>query len=656
MTVTASAVASAALVLLSLVITFTLPPAWRPVPPVIPDTAAGMMFPIVAAFLIAHRPRLVTAWLMCAGGLMCALNVAATALMLRAAADGHLALAGYLRYPAIAGWAFGGLLLAILAPLYSPDGRLPSPGWRWVAWLGIGLRTLEVVRDVVRPTSAATTHPYGRIIPNPLEIPALAPYFGTITHVTASGVAVVVVAALLSLGVRFRRSDGVVRRQIAWPALAFAVYVVFLMMFFLGGPDFWLPVTVWTGLLPFAIAFAVMRYRLYGIDTVISRTVVTAGLLATVGAVYFGAGAVSSLVVSGYHPVGGLAAALFAGAFFQPMRRALQRSVDRMLYGSVGDPRLLAERLTQELRRADPAEALTSVITVVRDGLGVTGTAVEVTDGQPRYLESGVVGTDPRRIPLVWHGELVGSLLIGPQGPRRFAVAHDDRVLATLTPYAADVAHAVRMAANLQRSRERILTAREEERRRLRRDLHDGLGQTLSSMAMTINIARVTLKDSVKAADRLLVDLRTGMDAVGGDIRELVYGLRPPALDDLGLEGAIRALAGGGPPTTQVTVSGDLAELPAAVEVAVYRIVQEALTNIHKHARAGTAQVEVARTDALRVRISDDGAGLPSTVRAGVGTASMRERAAELGGTCTTTSSPGGGTVVEALIPLPSNA
>ncbi|MBE3008784.1 sensor histidine kinase [Microbispora sp. NEAU-D428] len=353
--------------------------------------------------------------------------------------------------------------------------------------------------------------------------------------------------------------------------------------------------------------------------------------------------------------VGVLAAGL-SGSLLPRVWRALRHRTQRMPYGGAGDPRLLAEALVDRLRQAGPAEALASVVATLHDGLGVTGVAVEVTDGLPGPLECGDVGPDPRRIPLVWHGELVGSLLIGPRGPRRFALAHD-RVLAALAPYAADAAHAVRVSADLRRSRERVLAAREEERRRIRRDLHDGLGQTLSTMAMTINMARITLQDSAKA-DSLLADLRTGMDAVAGDIRRLVYGLRPPALDDLGLEGAIRALAGEGPPATRVTVSGDLAGLPSAVETAVYRIVQEALTNVRRHARAGAAEVEVevTRTGTVRVRISDDGAGLPPAARAGVGTTSMRERAAEFGGTCAITSRTGGGTVVEALIPLPVDA
>ncbi|OPG11323.1 sensor histidine kinase [Microbispora sp. GKU 823] len=352
--------------------------------------------------------------------------------------------------------------------------------------------------------------------------------------------------------------------------------------------------------------------------------------------------------------VGVLAAGL-SGSLLPRVWRVLRHRTQRMPYGGAGDPRLLAEELVDRLRQAGPVEALASVVAALHDGLGVTGVAVEVTDGLPGPLECGDVGADPRRIPLVWHGELVGSLLIGSRGPRRFSLAHD-RVLAALAPYAADAAHAVRVSADLRRSRERVLAAREEERRRIRRDLHDGLGQTLSTMAMTINMARVMLKDSAPAADTLLADLRTGMDAVAGDIRRLVYGLCPPALDDLGLEGAIRGLAGEGPPAIRVTVSGDLAGLPPAVETAVYRIVQEALTNVRRHARAGAAEVEVTRTGTLRVRISDDGAGLPPAARAGVGTASMRERAAELGGTCALTSRPGGGTVVEALIPLPVGA
>ncbi|KAA9379733.1 sensor histidine kinase [Microbispora cellulosiformans] len=710
----AMAAVALGLTLLGVVVQLRLPAEWQPHPAIPPDAGIALTFPATGAFLVSRRPRLIMAWLMCAGGLLGSVNVAFTAFSFHWASQGEMGAAIAARAVYLVGWAVAGLMLAVLLPLYSPDGRLPSRGWRAVVVLGVLTTVFLIVMGLVRPDPDPADYPWPEVIHNPLEIRALAPYYQSLWMAPQVLVQVCVVAALASLALRMRRADPATRRQIAWPLLFFAVYVLLYLL----GMSASVAATLWTALIPPSILFAVLRYRLYGIDTVISRTFVAAGLLVGVSAVYFGAGALSSLVVFGYHQVAGLAAALFAGAFFQPLRRALQRVVDRALYGPVGDPALLAERLTQEVRRADPADALASVVTVVRDGLAVEGVAVEIADGSPRYVESGHVGPSPREVPLVWHGEPVGRLLVGPPGARRFAAAHDERVLATLLPYVADVAHAVRMAADLQRSRERILAAREEERRRLRRDLHDGLGQTLGAMAMTINIARMSLTRSPSTADGLLRDLRVGMDAVAGDIRELVYGLRPPALDDLGLAGAVRALAeetlpagGSGheedaPAPVDVTVraEGDLAGLPAAVEVAVYRIVQEALNNVRRHARATRVQVEVTRTGAepgteaeteaaagpgaearpgagaaagsgtgaaagpgaevragagaedgggeLRVRITDDGIGLPARLRAGVGMSSMRERAAELGGSCTVTAPDIGGTVVEARFPL----
>ncbi|TMR89937.1 sensor histidine kinase [Nonomuraea basaltis] len=651
----AMAVVSPILGLAALLIWAGLPPEWMPSTTVSPQSAVTLTFPAVGAFLIHHRPRLNMAWLMCAGGLAGAVSDFSRALMFRAAADGDLAFAGWLRLPANVGWAVCGVTLAMLLPLYSPGGRLPSRRWRLVLLLGLAAITAELLHRVFRaPPVRSADYPFPAVIPNALQIPALTPFSETIMVVAWTGIYASMVLAALSLVLRLRLADPVGKRQIGWPLLAFSGYIVFLVAGTFVPVLIW-PAIVWAAAIPFAVAFSVMRYRLYAIDTVISRAFVAAGLVAVVSGVYFGAGTLSSLLVSGYGQVAGVAAALFAGGFFQPLRRALQRAVDRLLYGAVGDPGVLAERLTQAVRRGDPANALTSVLGVLRDGLAVEGVAVEVADGEPRYVENGRVGEDPREVPLIWHGERVGRLLVGPPGPRRFPAAHNERVLATLTPYAADVAHAVRMAADLQRSRERILTTREEERRRLRRDLHDGLGQTLSAMAMTINMARIRLKNSPETADELLGELHAGMSAVTGDIRELVYGLRPPALDDLGLARAVRELAGQSSPDTavEVEVEGSLQDLPAAVEVAVYRIVQEALTNIRKHADASLARIVLQRErPVLRVLISDDGKGLPKSYRSGVGLGSMRERAAELGGICVVGGEPGAGTRVEVMLPL----
>ncbi|MDF5755650.1 sensor histidine kinase [Spongiactinospora sp. TRM90649] len=643
------AVAGAVMTTAAVLIAAQLPLAWKPQTPLFPDHAAGLMFPAVGAFVVAHRPRLLIGWLMAGGGLGCAVNVFCMALMLSSASSGDLESAGYYRIVGVVGWALGGGVLAGLVPLYSPDGRLPSRRWRPVAAFALAVTVTEGIRAAVRPTPPLTGYRLPQVIPNPLAIEALGPYNRAIQDFTMTGTLAAVVVALASLVLRFLLGDPTTRRQIAWPLAAFAGYVVFLLL----GQDFWLPGSLWTGLLPIAIAFAVLRYRLYGIDTVISRTVVITGVVVIVGAVYFGVGGLAGMLVSGYDRVAGLGAALCTGVFFQPLVARLRRLTDLMMYGRHGDPRDLARRLAREIGATDPRGALVAVTEAVRDALGVTGVAVE-----PRGVpgaEAGRVGPSFREVPLVWHGEPVGRMLLGPPGPRRFASAYNDRLIRVLTPYVADVGHAVLMAADLQSSRERMLNAREEERRRLRRDLHDGLGQALANMSMSITVARSSLRGSPESADRLLIDLRSGMDSVSQEIRELVYGLRPPSLDDLGLAGAVRALAGeAGLPVT-VTADGLPECLPAAMEVAVYRIVQEALTNVRKHSRARTAAVTVRhspRRNALVITVRDDGRGLPPGHRPGVGFSSMRERAAELGGSCTITSQRRG-VQVTAVLPLP---
>ncbi|MER7369430.1 sensor histidine kinase [Nonomuraea wenchangensis] len=633
----------------------SVPREWAPWPPFVPDHAAGLAFPLTGAFLIRHRPRLRLAWVMCVGGLGSSVAVMAVGLQNASAAGGDLESAGWLRVVAVAGWAVAACTLASLLPLLSPDDRLPSRRWLAVAVLSVAANLAEGVRNAVRP--APLTQRYPEVIPNPLAVEALAPYNASLQAGLTLVINGCVVLGVLSLVGRMRRAAPAGRRQIAWPLSAFVVYTAFVLL----GPDYWALATVWTALIPVAIAFAVLRHRLYGIDTVISRTVVATGLVVTVGAVYFGVSALAGLVLSDYDQIAGLAATLAAGALFQPLRARLRRMTDAMLYGRHGRPEELARRLTIEVGAREPANALAAVTSVVRDGLGVTGVVVEVggaadAAGEPgraeMRVELGVAGAKPRVVPLVWHGEPVGRMLVGPPGPRRFSAAYTERLIGAAVPYVADVAHAVLMAADLQRSRERILTAREEERRRLRRDLHDGLGMALTNMAMSLSIARINLREAPSAADALLLDLRTGMDAVSQEVRELVYGLRPPTLDDLGLAGAVRALAAEPGPPVEVVVEGETDDLPAAVEVAAYRIAQEALTNVRKHAAAGHVTVTLARSaGALVVRVRDDGKGLPAARRSGVGFASMRERAAELGGTCLITS-PGTGTQVEAALPL----
>ncbi|MFC6886060.1 MULTISPECIES: sensor histidine kinase [Actinomadura] len=227
-----------------------------------------------------------------------------------------------------------------------------------------------------------------------------------------------------------------------------------------------------------------------------------------------------------------------------------------------------------------------------------------------------------------------------------------------VTAHLASLPRHLRLAADLQRSRERILATREEERRRLRRDLHDGLGPTLASLAMSLDAARITLAGEPERMEPLLAELRDRVAEAVGEIRDLAHGLRPPALDDLGLVAAIESVAEGCCERVDVRFDGSPAELPAAVEVAAFRIVEEALGNVRRHARESTAMVLLSRDTELHVMVADSGPGLPDAARNGGqarpwgGLATMREYAAEVGGSCAITSRASGGTLVTARLPL----
>ncbi|WP_051712581.1 sensor histidine kinase [Spirillospora albida] len=238
----------------------------------------------------------------------------------------------------------------------------------------------------------------------------------------------------------------------------------------------------------------------------------------------------------------------------------------------------------------------------------------------------------------------------------RVAVLAGAFTAGAVAAHVATIPHLLRLTSDLQRSRERILASHEEERRRLRNDLHDGLGPTLASLAMSLDAARLTLAGEPERMDPVLSDVRDRIATAVGEIRDLAHGLRPPALDDLGLVAAIESFAEGCCERVDVRFDGDAADLPAAVEVAAYRIVQEALTNIRLHAPKGTALVHLGRDDAdLHVMVADSGPGPPLNghPRPRRGLAAMKEWAAELGGSCSITPRVGGGTVVTARLPLP---
>jgi len=348
---------------------------------------------------------------------------------------------------------------------------------------------------------------------------------------------------------------------------------------------------------------------------------------------------------------------------FSPLRARLQALVNRVMYGERDDPYAALSRLADRLDATlTPDEVLPAIVDSVTSALRSPYAAIEVStgDGPPRVAAArGTLpaGAVPLRVPVTASGVHVGELVVAPRRPTEAFNDADRRLLAGLAHHAGAAVHAADLTTQLQQSRERLVTAREEERRRIRRDLHDGLGPALAGIAMQLDAARRHMRSDPDTAGQLLQHLREQTQAAIADIRRLVYELRPPALDDLGLAGALAqhaascSTAGG----LRVSVGADpgLPALPAAVEVAAYRIATEAVTNVTRHAGARTVTVTLTVTEGmLHVEVTDDGRGISPANRAGVGLTSMRERAEELGGSCTVRPRPGGGSIVSAQLPL----
>ena len=475
-----------------------------------------------------------------------------------------------------------------------------------------------------------------------------------------------------------RVSDPPRRQQTKWVvfgvAVAVAGQVVFplLVEFFpsltrRGSAALLYELTQFTGVtlsylfIPVTIGIAILQYRLWEIDVVINRTLVYGALSASVVGLYVlvVGGLGSILRVQGNLLVSILAAGLVA-VLFGPLRDRLQRGVDRLLYGERDDPYAVLSRLGQRLEVSLVPEAtLSTIVETVAQALKLPYAAISLErDGE--FVTAAKYGKrvgEPLTLPLAYQTEPVGRLVLAPRSPGEAFSPADKRLLEDIARQAGVAAHALRLNADLLRSRERLVTAREEERRRLRRDLHDGLGAQLAGLHVQTGVLRNLIPRDSVAADELVVELRGELRVAIADIRRLVHDLRPPALDELGLESALRRLAErygvqGEGLRVYVEMPEGLPPLPAAVEVAVYRISQEALTNVVRHAQAKECVVRLAVSEGLRLEITDDGIGLPEGHAASVGLLSMRERAAELGGRCAIERVPAGGTRVLVQLPL----
>jgi signal transduction histidine kinase len=411
---------------------------------------------------------------------------------------------------------------------------------------------------------------------------------------------------------------------------------------------------------PMLIAVAILRYGAFDFDVVIRRSVVYGGLTVAVVAVYVvvatGLGAV--LGAAGAFATSLLATGITALAAL-PIRDGLQRAANRLIYGDRDEPVRAIRRLGDRLEASvDPESMPRIVVDAVADALKLPYVGLELGTGAAMRL-AAERGNRPERVvdrPLTFRGDPIGRLIVAARAPGEPLAPSDLRLLDDLARQIGVAAHAALLTEDLRASRERLVTAREEERRRLRRDLHDGLGPALAAIGMRAGAAESLVRDDPERAARLLAELQAEVSAAVVDVRRLVDALRPPAIDEVGLVGALRLAAdrleSPGSPRLEVEADGGLPDLPAAVEVAAYRIGTEAMTNAVRHAAAATCSLRLVGGDDLTVVVEDDGRGIPTEHRTGVGLVSMRERAAELGGECRVEPRPGGGTRVVARLPL----
>jgi signal transduction histidine kinase len=412
---------------------------------------------------------------------------------------------------------------------------------------------------------------------------------------------------------------------------------------------------------PALVAAAIIRHRAFDIDVVVRRSLVYGSLTLAVVATYaLTAGALTAALGGGSGFASSLLATGVAAVVALPLRDALQRGVSRWVYGDRDEPVQAIRRLGERLALvADHALVPGVVVDTVADALRLPYVGLELTNGSAARLVAER-GARPAQLidrPLTFQGRAVGRLLVAPRDPADPLSAADLRLLDDLSQHVAVAADAARLTDDLRASRERIVTGREEERRRLRRDLHDGLGPALAGIGMRAEAAQALLHEDSAAAARLLGELHAESAQAIAEIRRLVDGLRPPAIDEVGLMGALRLAAerlrAPGAPAVTVEAGGPLPLLPAAVEVAAYRIAVEGLTNAIRHAGATTVRLRLDAAADLTVIVEDDGHGAAAASVAGVGIASMHERAAELGGSCDVQTRPGGGTRVVARLPLP---
>jgi two-component system NarL family sensor kinase len=624
--------------------------------------AVGVTGVAVGGFVAFRRPEHPLGWILLVGSAFSFVSFAGYSVLnwMFVHTPERIGLAKVILHSSIWGWIVTRGSFVVLAPLVFPTGW---PRARWER----ALFALAVSAIAVTCAAHSRLWTFEYFDGAPATGTArlaewVEPWAARVTYVLA-------LVALVSMAARVLRSERSERRRhlpFAAGLLVLAVPTLNSLYADAFGHGLW-PATDWLEVwamvaLPVVLAVAVLRHGALDIDVVVRRTTVYAVVIAVAAAVYVSVVAVFSVFVQHGSGAGPVVATGLVALVVLPARAWADGVVSRRLFGNRDAPFEVITALGARLEQAPiGGEGLELVAETLRVQLRVPFVAVELIgpDSVVETAAAGSPGPPVERFPLVYQGVDLGWLVVAQRGGRDSFRPSERALLAAFARQAGVVAHNVALAQALLQSRAVLVQTREEERRRIRRDLHDGLGPTLATVSLSLGAAAERLDGDPELAV-LLRDLETEVQHSIADIRRLVYDLRPPVLDDLGLVGALRGqaaqLSQGDLVRDRVAIdveaSGTDADLPSAVELAAYRVAVEAMTNVVRHANASRCVVAIERNHQLVVRVEDDGVGIPADTPRGVGLRSMRERVVELGGALRLERRLPAGTTVWAAFPL----
>jgi signal transduction histidine kinase len=543
-------------------------------------------------------------------------------------------LAGWTWFPSLA------LPVAVLPSIY-PEGFPGSRGRRALLVLGAAGVAGTCLALAASPDTPADTVP-GLAFPVPQPPGWFAVAFSALTVIA---LVTSIVGGLAEATYRAFRSGPPRRQQLLWLLVPLVPYV---LGYFVTLP-LWLPGYALVGV---AVAVGVLRYRLLDIHVVVRRTLLYVPLVALVFLVVAGVStAVARVAPDGPLPL--LGAAVGVAVLVGPVTGWLRRLVDRRLLGLRADPVAAANEVADVGLRDSRSDPLATALGAAVSAVGV-GYAAVLDDSGARLAEVGSAAPSPVRLPLRARGRDVGVLVM-----ERPPDAAGRRVVEALVPHIASILDSARLAAEVEAQRQRAVAATRAERERIRADLHDGLGPSLSGISLGLEAAGTAMSGEQPVARAILARTRAEAVSAIGEVRRVLDALGPSALVgshlDLAVADAAHRLGfdGAAGPTFACSASHLDHPIPPDVEEVAYRIVAEALHNVARHAGASRCTVDMAESDSmLELRVTDDGVGISSHGVHGVGMRSMRSRATAVGGSCTVSSPPHGGTVVLARLPL----